>query len=437
MRILVVDDERAQRESLAGYLKKQGHSVATAESAQTALAWLYSNPADLVLSDFKMPYMSGKDLLDEINERHPGTVVILLTAYGTVEIAVDVMKAGAWDFLSKPVDLTTLDQLIAHVDHFLQSSQVKADEPGSLEGFETADSAMRAVLDKASKVSSSNAGVLITGETGVGKEVLARFIHDHSPRRDREMIAVNCAALPSHLIESELFGHIKGSFTGAVADRVGRFEEAEGSTLFLDEIGDLPVDMQVKLLRFLQSGEFQRIGESSVRSSDVRIVAATNVDLEHAMERGEFREDLYFRLNVIHLHIPPLRERPADIRHLSLRFLEEFSVREGRQTLQLSAKAEKALLEHAWPGNVRELRNILERAVLLSSGDRLEVQDLDLRSRPKSAVGGSLPETIEGMERELISRCLGESGGNQSACARKLGISERVLRYKLQKYQLK
>jgi DNA-binding NtrC family response regulator len=248
---------------------------------------------------------------------------------------------------------------------------------------------------------------------------------------------VNCAALPSHLIESELFGHIKGSFTGAVANRVGRFEEADGGTLFLDEIGDLPLEMQVKLLRFLQNGEFQRIGESDLRTSDVRILAATNVDLEHAMSIGEFREDLYYRLNVIHLEIPPLRERPRDIQDLTQAFLNEFSAREKRSGLRVSKQAVESLVNHPWPGNVRELRNTIERAVLLGEAEEIGPGELNLKPARAGSSATSLPDTVETMERQLIADCLEQSNGNQSACARKLGISERVLRYKLQKHGLK
>ena len=439
MRILVVDDERAQRESLAGYLKKQAHTVATAESAQTALAWLHTNPADLVISDYKMPYMTGADLLDEIKSRHPGTVVILLTAFGTVDIAVDAMKAGAWDFLSKPVDLDNLDTLIAAVDNFLQGLQAEMDQPPEVRAgsFTSRDPAMETLLAQADKVAGSSASILITGETGVGKEVLARHIHEKSPRHEAQLVAVNCAALPSHLIESELFGHIKGSFTGAVANRVGRFEEADGGTLFLDEIGDLPLEMQVKLLRFLQNGEFQRIGESDLRTSDVRILAATNVDLEHAMSIGEFREDLYYRLNVIHLEIPPLRERPRDIQDLTQAFLNEFSAREKRSGLRVSKQAVESLVNHPWPGNVRELRNTIERAVLLGEAEEIGPGELNLKPARAGSSATSLPDTVETMERQLIADCLEQSNGNQSACARKLGISERVLRYKLQKHGLK
>ena len=299
-KILIVDDEKSQRDSLAGFLQKLGYQVVTADSGQTALAHMYTHPVDIVLSDYKMPYMTGLDLLKEVKVRHPSAILVLITAFGTVDIAVNSMKAGAWDFLTKPVNLDELEGMITGIETYL-AFQRKADdsEPAEIRGandYLTEDPVMLKILDQAKRISSSQVTVLITGETGVGKEVLAKYIHAHSSHSKKTMVAVNCAALPSHLIESELFGHEKGAFTGATSQRVGRFEEAHKGTLFLDEIGDLPLEMQTKLLRFLQSGEFQRIGNNKVFKSDVRIIAATNVDLLHAIEIGEFREDLYYRL---------------------------------------------------------------------------------------------------------------------------------------------
>ncbi len=442
-KILIVDDEQLQRDSLAGFLKKIGYNVATADSAQTALAYMYSNPVDIVLSDYKMPYMTGADLLLEVKSRHPGVVLVLITAFGTVDIAVNTMKAGAWDFLTKPVDLDQLEALLKDIEEHLenkkQAQQVKPPiEEIDLDDFLAKDPIMLRILEQAVRVAGSQATILITGETGVGKEVLAEFIHKHSSRGKQGMVAVNCAALPSHLIESELFGHEKGAFTGATAARIGRFEEAHQGTLFLDEIGDLPMEMQTKLLRFLQSGEFQRIGQNKVLKSDVRILAATNVDLEHAVEIGEFREDLYYRLNVIDLHIPPLRERPEDIELLAEFFLSRFATRENRPDLKFSSEALKHIRTYHFPGNVRELGNMIERAVLLTMGPEINPQDLPLQTAKRGQVTGSnLKDSIVNMEAELISKTLVESNGNQSECARRLGISERVLRYKLQKYQLK
>ncbi len=442
-KLLIVDDEQLQRDSLAGFLEKIGYQVATADSAQTALAYMYSNPVDIVLSDYKMPYMTGADLLQEVKSRHPGVILVLITAFGTVDIAVNAMKAGAWDFLTKPVDLGQLEELLKGIEAHLETrsqdqEHIEQDPTTEFEEFIAKDPAMLQVLHQANRVAGSQATLLITGETGVGKEVLADYIYKHSKRAKQAMVAVNCAALPSHLIESELFGHEKGAFTGATSARVGRFEEAHEGTLFLDEIGDLPMDMQTKLLRFLQSGEFQRIGQNKILKSDVRILAATNVDLDHAVEIGEFREDLYYRLNVIKLHIPPLRERRADIEILADFFLNRFSSREQRTDLTISIQARKHLHDYHFPGNVRELGNMIERAVLLCLGNEITPQDLALQSPKRGqASGHNLKDSVVNMEADLIRSTLIESNGNQSECARRLGISERVLRYKLQKYQPK
>lgn len=436
MRVLIVDDERNQRESLAGFLKKIGYSVATAESAQTALAYMYTNPVDVVLSDHKMPYMTGTDLLKEIKSRHPAVVVVLITAFGTVEKAVEAMKLGAWDFMSKPVDLDELEQMLKEIQTHLDLIREPRVEEVDTEEFLAESPAMLKILDQARRVAKSRATLLITGETGVGKEVLARYIHTHSDRKNEEMVAVNCAALPSHLIESELFGHEKGAFTGATSARIGRFEEVDGSTLFLDEIGDLPLDMQTKLLRFLESGEFQRIGDNKILKSDVRILAATNVDLEHAIQIGEFREDLYYRLNVVQFEIPPLRDRLEDIEILARAFLKTCSHREQRTGLSFSEEALRALRNYPFPGNVRELRNLIERAVLLSSDSQLTLEDLHLPNRDTQQPDGDLKRSVQRLEADLIRNTLQDAQGNQSECARRLGISERVLRYKLQKYDL-
>jgi two-component system NtrC family response regulator len=442
-KILIVDDEQLQRETLAGFLKKIGYDVATADSSQTALAYMHLNSVDVVLSDYKMPYMTGADLLQEVKSRHPGVILVLITAFGTVDIAVDAMKAGAWDFLSKPLDLTQLELLLKGIVEHLQERQnqekkVPATPPSEFNDFIAEDPTMLKILEQSLRVAGSQATILITGETGVGKEVLADYIHKRSPRGTHTMVAVNCAALPSHLIESELFGHDKGAFTGATAARVGRFEDAHEGTLFLDEIGDLPLEMQTKLLRFLQSGEFQRIGQNKIIKSDVRILAATNVNLEHAVEIGEFREDLYYRLNVINLHIPPLRERRADILVLAYFFLSKFTERENRPDLKFSKEALEHMEVYHFPGNVRELANMVERAVLLCTGEEILSIDLATQSiKGSQNSSGNLKDSVVNMEADLITKTLEDAEGNQSECARRLGISERVLRYKLQKYQLK
>lgn len=439
-RILIVDDEKLQRDSLAGFLRKIGYEVSTADSAQNALAHMHGHPVDIVLSDYKMPYMTGADLLKEVKSRHPKVILILITAFGTVDIAVDAMKSGAWDFLTKPVDLDHLENLLKSVVAHLANTEITESVSHEVEAkdFIARDPAMLGMLEQARRVAGSQATILVTGETGVGKEVLAKYINGLSSRSEKPMVAVNCAALPSHLIESELFGHQKGAFTGATDARVGRFQEAHEGTLFLDEIGDLPLKMQTKLLRFLQSGEFQRIGDNEVLKSDVRVIAATNVDLEHAIEIGEFREDLFYRLNVINLEIPPLRDRRVDIDVLSEYFLKQHSTREGRPGLKLSDSARKALEAYHFPGNVRELGNMIERAVLLCQGPEIQAEGLKMQTKKGySALSGKLKDSVGGLEVDLIKKTLEEVSGNQSECARRLGISERVLRYKLHKYHLK
>ena len=439
MKILVVDDEKAQRDALAGFLKTLDHEVATADSAQTALAYLHKNPADIVLSDFKMPYMTGNDLLKEIRQRYPRLVVIIMTAFGTVEVAVEAMKTGAWDFVTKPVDLDQLELQLAAVAAYLARQETVPDTGTEKDtGIIALDQAMLDILNKARRVAGTDAIVMITGETGTGKEELARYIHLHSKRKKQELHVVNCAALPANLVESELFGHVKGSFTGAAKERIGQFEAADGSTLFLDEIGDLPLDMQVKLLRFLQNGEYQRVGSNEIRKSDVRVLAATNVNLELAVEQGDFREDLFYRLDVIRFHIPPLRERPADIRAMINSFLKDFTRLHNRPDLKIDETAQTVLSNYHFSGNIRELRNIIERAVVLAGDTTIKAADLELRTTPpRSPSGSGLIDSIQTMEQELITKSLKECGGNQSECARRLGISERVLRYKLQKYNLR
>lgn len=435
MKILIVDDEKSQRDALAGFLKSLEHEVHTADSAQSALAFLHKQAVNLVLSDFKMPYMTGNDLLQEIRSRYPALVVMIMTAYGTVEAAVAAMKAGAWDFIAKPLDLDQLEQQLGEIEKFLGKT---ADSPPSVvssDGFIARDTQMLDMLEQARRVAASEASVLITGETGTGKEELARFIHKNSQRAENTLHTVNCAALPANLVESELFGHVKGAFTGAAGDRKGHFAAAHESTLFLDEIGDLPAEIQVKLLRFLQNSEFTPVGSNELQKTDVRIITATNVDLQLAVEQGDFREDLLYRLDVIRFHLPPLRERPADIEALTAAILPELGKIHHRPSLQLDEGAQQKLLEYAFPGNVRELRNILERAVVLTTGDLIGSDDLQLRDR-RQPVARDLKSSISNLEQDLISRTLTEADGNQSECARRLGISERVLRYKLQKYDI-
>ena len=446
MKILVVDDEKIQRESLVGFLKKINHEVYEAKSAQAALTLLLDHPIEIIISDYKMPYMSGYDLLREVKERDQNIVVILMTAFGTIELAVKAMQLGAWDFLTKPIDLDKMENILKSIEKYFETARLKGTdspktvtEPNSInvpsDFIIAEDNQMKEVVRLAKKVATTSSTVLITGETGTGKEIIAAFIHAMSPRNRHKMMTVNCAALPSTLIESELFGHEKGSFTGADKIRKGRFEEAHGSTLFLDEIGDLPLSTQVKLLRFLQNSEFQRLGSNVSMTSDIRVIAATNINLEHAIKMNEFREDLYFRLNVFPIRIPPLRERRNDILPLANKFLSHYTKRDNHKETKFSKEAERKLLGAPYPGNVRELQNIIERTLILSSEDIISPDDIVIHEQQKYK--GLIKDKIEELERKLILECLDESDHNQSKCARNLGVSERVLRYKLNKYGLR
>ena len=437
MRILIVDDEQIQRDSLAGFLKHAGHQVFTADSGGNALALLQQELIEVVLTDYKMPGMTGAQLLHDIRRRYPNIVVLLITAFGTIETAVNAMKAGAWDFLTKPIDLDILEnQLKAIASFFKEQTQTKSKLTPFVTGeFVAVDEQMVKLFQQAERLAQSNATVLITGETGTGKEVLAQFIHTHSPRKKNPFIAVNSAALPGNLVESELFGHEKGAFTGAAAQRIGRFEEADKGTLFLDEIGDLPPDVQVKLLRFLQEGEIQRVGGNKTIKTDTRVISATNVDLKQAVLGGTFREDLYYRINVVRIQIPALRDRRRDIIPLAEFFSQKVAQREHLSPVALTESAKQALLTYAFPGNIRELQNLMERAVLLTDSGQIDTLDLAFE-QPLAAVPASenLPDYLATLERDLIMTTLTASNGNQSECARRLGISERVLRYKLGKY---
>lgn len=437
MRILIVDDEQIQRDSLAGFLKHAGHQVFTADSGGNALALLQKEQIEIVLTDYKMPGMTGAQLLHDIRRRYPNIVVLLITAFGTIETAVNAMKAGAWDFLTKPIDLDILEGQLDAIAAFFKG-QAKAKSHSTLSttsDFVAVDEQMVKLFQQAERLAQSNATVLITGETGTGKEVLARFIHDHSTRKNNHFIAVNSAALPGNLVESELFGHEKGAFTGASAQRIGRFEEADKGTLFLDEIGDVPQDVQVKLLRFLQEGEIQRVGGNKTIKTNARVISATNVDLQQAVKDGTFREDLYYRINVVRIPIPALRDRRQDIIPLADFFIRKITSRENLELLHLSESAKQALLTYTFPGNIRELQNIIERACLLADSGVIDASDLAFeQSYSPVAEAENLPDYLASLERDLIVSTLQETKGNQSECARRLGISERVLRYKLGKY---
>jgi two-component system NtrC family response regulator len=443
--ILVVDDEPTQLELLSGFLTKQGFATLLAESATRALEIFRRESIDLIVTDQKMPDMSGLDLVKAVRAINPEASVIVITAYGTVDTAVAAIKSGAADYLTKPVNL---DELLYRVEqvrerHRLVSENRELRETlqthHRIEGIIGEGVRMLEVFSLVRRVASSEATVLIRGESGTGKELIAKAIHYGSPRASGAMIRVNCAALPETLLESELFGHEKGAFTGALAARKGRFELADGGTLFLDEIGDLPLPLQAKLLRVLQEKEFERLGSSNPIRVNVRILTATHRDLEALLKAGQFRDDLYYRLNVVTISLPPLRERREDLPLLMDHFLRLFAEKNKKTIRGFTQEAREILLRYDYQGNVRELENIIERAVVLTRDDVIGRADLPLTMHTLEEVGSeqaSLPAVVEGVERRMIREALVRSGGIQTRAAELLGISERALRYKLNKYGL-
>ena len=444
-RILVADDEPAQRELVGGFLRKHGFEVTQAADGRQALARFKQEPFDLVLTDQKMPDLSGLELLEGVRAITPEAAVLIMTAYGTIETAVSAIKAGAADYLTKPVNL---DELL-HRIHQVRERQRLLTENRELrdalvgrhrvEGIIGESGQMEEVLSLVRRVAPSDATVLIRGESGTGKELIAKAIHYASPRASGLLVKVNCAALPETLIESELFGHEKGAFTGAVSARKGRFELADGGSLFLDEIGDLPAPVQVKLLRVLQERELERVGSSRPIAVNVRLLAATHRNLEALVREGRFRDDLYYRINVVTITLPPLRERRDDLPLFIDHFLRTFAAKNGKTIRGLSREARETLLRYDYPGNVRELENLIERAVVLTRDEVIGLADLPLtlaEPAPEPEAGAGLIAAVEGLERRMIREALAQANGTQTRAAELLGISERVLRYKLKKYGL-
>jgi len=450
MKLLVVEDEKSQREMLEGFLLKQGFSVSSVDGGKTALEAVRGGSFDLVFLDYKMPQMNGLQVLQEMKKINPELNVIMMTAYGTIEMAVQSMKAGAVDYLTKPIDLDEILLLIEKVSERILLQEENRELKDQLrERYQFhqiiyASGKMEEVLNLTGRVARSEATVLIRGESGTGKELIANAIHYASSRADRPLIKVNCTALPENLLESELFGHERGAFTGATQRRIGRFEQAHRGSIFLDEIGDLSPSLQMKLLRVLQETEFERLGSNQTIKVDVRVIAATNRDLEEALRKKSFREDLYYRLNVVAIFLPPLRERREDIAPLIEFFLKRYSEKNRRAMPKISREARDLLLRYNYPGNVRELENIIERSMVVSRGDTITTQDLPFQvlEDPKEggfhleAEGKSLTATLSQVERDLIIKALNKHGGVQTKAAQSLGLSERVLRYKIQKYGL-
>lgn len=428
-RIAIVDDDPGQRQLLDNALARAGFDTVCCADGPAGLA--AADHCDLMLLDVRMPGLSGLEVLAKVKEVRPDLPVILLTAYIDVRDAVAAIKQGALDYLEKPVDL---DELIAAVDDALGAPRDGLDSPEGVAlppGMVAESPAMRQVFQQALRSAGTDAAILISGESGTGKQVIAEFIQQHSLRRNGPFVTVNCGAIPENLIESELFGHEKGAFTGADRQRTGRFEEADRGTLFLDEIGELPVPLQPVLLRVLESGRFHRIGGSEERRADVRLIAATNRDLEAEVKAGRFRDDLYYRVNVFPLVVPPLAARREDILPLAARFLKPHGKR-------LAPAAERCLLAHGWPGNVRELRNALERAAILSVGQQILASDLPdaiRRGENEARTPGSvLVGDMEAIQRQAILEALEKTGGNKTRAAQLLGISRRNLIYKLRDY---
>jgi len=460
--VLIVDDEMNIRRVLAAMLKRDGYEVTTAADGEQALAVLQKTPVHVVVTDMVMPKVGGMELLKRVGADYPDVPVILITAHGTVDSAVTALKAGAFDYITKPFEQDELRKVIAKASraHDLERQNVhegavEADRP-PLVGEAPA---MKLIYDMVARVADSPSTVLITGESGTGKELIAKALHRGSSRRDKPLIKVNCAAIPKDLVESELFGYERGAFTGAVGSKPGRFELADGGTLFLDEIGEIPVEIQVKLLRALQESEFERVGGIKTLKVDVRLIAATNRDLKALIAEGKFREDLFYRLAVVPIALPPLRERREDIPLLVRHFIEKYDRRLGKKVEGIEEEALHLLMGYAWPGNIRELENLMERSVLFADGPRIEASALPDSLREKGAAlpvpiaavgplgaiaapsGASMKEIVRQaqaeLERELITRALEETGGNVTRAAKRLQISRKSLQVKMKELGLR
>jgi len=440
--ILIADDEKGIRDSLQRLLEFESYRVLLAEDGPTALGIVGGDSVDLVLLDIKMPGMDGLEVLARLHEAYPELPVVIISGHGTIQTAVEATRLGAFDFIEKPIDA---DRILVVIRNGLEqrkllreNTTLKAEFKRQTE-FVGEHPAMLAILDTIRKVASTNARVLIMGENGTGKELVARTLHASSPRASEPFIEVNCAAIPEELIESELFGHEKGSFTGAVSRRTGKFELADGGTLFLDEVGDMSLNAQAKVLRVLQESVFERVGGTETMRVDVRVIAATNKDLLAASRDGAFREDLYYRLNVVPVTIPPLRERVSDLPLLVDHFLRQTARELGQPVKKLTKRALDVLREYAWPGNVRELRNLIERVIILTPGRTIDVADLpDMGPAKKSQDGFFDRDTYTGfkddVEKEFFERKLRLYGYNVSKTARKLGMQRSNLYKKLEKY---
>ena len=446
--ILVVDDEKNMRRVLSAMLHKEGYQPVEAENGKMALAYLEHHTPACIITDLKMPEMDGLELLDRAVQRSVAAPIILITAHGTVDTAVKAMKQGAYDYLTKPFDKAELLNVVRKATRTGTMRRAEPQNVGSLEDFvESTDPSMVEVTKLVDRVSDTDITVLITGESGTGKELIARAVHRQGTRREQPFVAINCAAIPDDLTESELFGYEKGAFTGAVLSKPGRFELADRGTLFLDEVGTLSMKVQGKLLRVLQERSFERVGGIKTLKVDTRLVTATNTDLKEMVENGSFREDLYYRLNVVRIHLPALRDRTADIVPLTRHFIDRFNQKMGKQIEGPSDAALSRLLTYPWPGNIRELENAIERAVLMADGDRIEPADLPPEIDPETeqveAVReqGNLKKRVRDatmrLERQMILDALSKTGNNVTRAAQMLGLSRKGLQLKMKALELR
>jgi DNA-binding NtrC family response regulator len=444
-KILVVEDDESLRRVMQVQLEKAGHQVTVAGDVRQALEILRQEPQDVVISDLNLPGESGLELLKNIRAEHPKTATIMVTAYGSVASAVSAMKVGAYDYLTKPVhpyELRALVQRVIESQHLVEEVGLLRSSIDRKFGFENIighSPALLHVLESAARVALTNVTVLIHGETGTGKELLTKAIHLNSSRRARPFVTISCGAIPRELLESELFGHVKGSFTGALTHKKGKIEVADGGTVFLDEIGEMPLDLQVRILRLLQEHEIEKVGATSSTHVDVRVIAATHRDLEAMVESGAFREDLYYRLLVVPIELPPLRARPDDIPELVCQFFRQSTMKYSRQTLKLPQELLPYFSQYRWPGNVRQLQNVVERLVVLCPGNEITPDDLPdflRRSPAPSPTLLAVPEgmTLDALEREVIAQVLMKCNWNQTRTAEQLGITRKILTSRIVKY---
>jgi two-component system NtrC family response regulator len=449
--ILIVDDEKNYLVVLEALLGPEGYETITADNARDAIGFIGESDVDLVITDMKMPGMNGMELLEQSKKIKPELPVIMMTAYGTIEMAVEAMRKQAYDYITKPFQNEELKLTVKKaLDNYRlvkenrMLSQALSDRfrYGSIIGK---SKRMLEIYDMIDKISQSRVSVLITGPSGTGKELIAKAIHYNSPRQDRPFISINCGALTETLLESELFGHEKGAFTGAVSMKKGRFELADGGTLFLDEVGEMPPPLQVKLLRVLQEMEFERVGGTRTIRVDVRVLSASNRNIKEDVAEGLFREDLFYRLNVIHVEVPPLIERTEDIRLLVHHFIEKYRMDEGKERIELAPEAWKALYQYPWPGNIRELENVIERAVVLNSDGMISLEDLPAELSSKEAElnvdqfipsNAPLQKTLEQIEEKLVKRALSQCNFVQAHAAELLGITKSLIQHKIKKYNI-